>query len=315
MNDGGDRGRTAEAMWSASPSGGAGWLRETPKVVCKLAVRVDPAGATIVYRAGGAMTRTVLITGAGSGFGQGVAFALAERGHRVIACGQIWPQVWALRQEAKARGADMQVIKFDVTNEIDRAHALTYDVDVLLNNAAIMESGPLVEIPMAVFRSVFETNVFAALEVAQGFARRMVVRGHGRIVWMSSVAGLVKVPFDGAYAASKHAVEGICSAMEEELRPYGVEVVTINPGAYRTGFNDTGMESMDQWWNHGERVVAHWPTRELNRQHDPAEMIDAIVSVIEAEAPPYRTVRPEAAEQLVRDEQAAAWQRIAGGKP
>ncbi|KVX46576.1 SDR family oxidoreductase [Burkholderia cepacia] len=260
------------------------------------------------------MTRTVLITGAGSGFGRGVAFALAERGHRVIACGQIWPQVWALRQEAKARGVDMQVIKFDVTNEIDRAHALTHEIDVLLNNAAIMESGPLVEIPISVFRSVFETNVFAALEVAQGFARRMVARGHGRIVWMSSVAGLIKVPFDGAYAASKHAVEGICSAMAEELQPYGVEVVTINPGAYRTGFNDTGMESMDQWWDQGERVVAHWPTRELNRQHDPAEMIDAIVTVIEAEAPPYRTVRPDSAEQLVRDEQAAAWQRVVGGK-
>jgi NAD(P)-dependent dehydrogenase (short-subunit alcohol dehydrogenase family) len=270
--------------------------------------------AFATYRMEVGMTKKVLITGAGSGFGRGVAFSLAERGHRVIACGHIWPQVSELRQEARSRGVDIQVLKFDVTSEIDRTHALTHDVDVLLNNAAIMESGPMVEIPMPVFRSVFETNVFAALEVAQGFARKMVARGHGRIVWMSSVAGLVKVPFDGAYAASKHAVEGICSAMEEELKPYGVEVVTINPGAYRTGFNDTGMESMDQWWDHGERVVAHWPKRELTRQHDPTEMIQAIVEVIEAGAPPYRTVRPAAAEQLVRDEQAAAWQRVVGVK-
>ena len=96
---------------------------------------------------------------------------------------------------------------------------------MLFNNAGIMESGPMVEIPMPVFRSVFETNVFAALELAQGFARAMVKRGGGRIVWTSSVAGLVKVPFDGAYAASKHAVEGICSAMHEELKPYNVEVL------------------------------------------------------------------------------------------
>jgi NAD(P)-dependent dehydrogenase (short-subunit alcohol dehydrogenase family) len=257
------------------------------------------------------MRKTVLITGAASGFGRGVAFGLARRGHNVVAGCQIWPQVWELRNAAKAEGVEMQVVKLDVLNEIDRAKALAIEIDVLFNNAGIMESGPMVEIPMAVFRSVFETNVFAALELAQGFARAMVKRGSGRIVWTSSVAGLVKVPFDGAYAASKHAVEGICSAMHEELRPYGVGVVTVNPGAFRTGFNDTGMESMDQWWGQGERVVAHWPVRELDRQHDPAEMIDAIIGVIEADNPPYRTVRPAGAEAMVRKEQVDVWERRA----
>lgn len=257
------------------------------------------------------MGKTVLITGAASGFGRGVAFDLAKRGHDVIAGCQIWPQVWELRNAAKAEGVGMQVIKLDVLNEIDRARALAIEIDVLFNNAGIMESGPMVEIPMSVFRSVFETNVFAALELAQGFARAMVKRGSGRIVWTSSVAGLVKVPFDGAYAASKHAVEGICSAMHEELKPYGIEVVTVNPGAFRTGFNDTGMESMDQWWDQGERVVAHWPVRELDRQHDPAEMIEAIVDVIEAANPAYRTVRPASAERMVRKEQADIWERQA----
>ncbi|MFB9267688.1 SDR family oxidoreductase [Bradyrhizobium erythrophlei] len=253
------------------------------------------------------MGKTILITGAATGFGRGVALGLAARGHNVIAGCQIWPQVWELRNAARADGVEMRVIKLDVLNEIDRANALGMEIDVLFNNAGIMESGPLVEIPMSVFRSVFETNVFAALEMAQGFARAMVKRGSGRIVWTSSVAGLVNVPFDGAYAASKHAVEGICSAMHEELKPYGVEVVTVNPGAFRTGFNDTGMESMDQWWNQGERVVAHWPVRALDRQHDPAEMIEAIVEVIEVDKPPYRTVRPASAEDMVRREQAEVW--------
>ena len=257
------------------------------------------------------MSKTILVTGAATGFGRGVALGLARRGHRVIAGCQIWPQVWELRHAAKDEGVDIEVIKLDVLSEIDRGNALMRDIDVLFNNAGIMESGPMVEIPMAVFRSVFETNVFAALELAQGFARAMVKRGSGRIVWTSSVAGLVKVPFDGAYAASKHAVEGICSAMHEELKPYNVQVLTVNPGAFRTGFNDTGMESMDQWWNQSERVVAHWPVRELSRQHDPAEMIEAIIQVIEAEQPPYRTVRPATAEDMVRKEQAEAWDRLA----
>jgi len=253
------------------------------------------------------MSKTVLITGAATGFGRGVAFELARRGHTVIAGCQIWPQVWELRQALAEAGLSAEVVKLDVLSAIDRGKALERDIDVLFNNAGIMESGPMAEIPMSVFRSVFETNVFAALELAQGFARRMVGKGAGRIVWTSSVAGLVKVPFDGAYAASKHAVEGVCSAMREELAPYGVQVVTINPGAFRTGFNDTGMESMDQWWSQGERVVEHWPVRELNRQHDPAEMIAAMVEVIEAENPPYRTVRPAVAEEMVRREQAEVW--------
>lgn len=259
------------------------------------------------------MGRTVLVTGAATGFGRGVAFGLAQRGHKVIAGCQIWPQVWELRNAAKAENIVMEVIKLDVLNEIDRLKALGFEIDVLFNNAGIMESGPLAEIPLLVFRSVFETNVFAALELAQGFARAMVRRGKGRIVWTSSVAGLVKVPFDGAYAASKHAVEAICSALHEELAPYGVEVVTVNPGAFRTGFNDTGMESMDQWWGQGERVVAHWPVRELNRQHDPAEMIEAIIDVVTADNPPYRTVKPAAAEEMVRKEQADVWNRLARG--
>ncbi len=253
------------------------------------------------------MSKKVLITGAATGFGRGVAWGLAKRGHHVIAGCQIWPQVWEMRHAASAEGLEMQVIKLDVLNEIDRNQALTHEIDTLLNNAGIMESGPMVEIPMSVFRSVFETNVFAALELAQGFARAMVRRGSGRIVWTSSVAGLVRVPFDGAYAASKHAVEGICSAMHAELKPYGVEVVTVNPGAFRTGFNDTGMESMDQWWGQGERLTKHWPVRELNMQQDPAEMIEAMIDVIEADNPPYRTIRPTRAEAIVREEQQAVW--------
>ena len=255
------------------------------------------------------MGKTIVVTGAATGFGRGVALGLAQRGHTVIAGCQIWPQVWELRNAAQAEGIEIEVIKLDVLSEIDRGNVLGCDIDVLFNNAGIMESGPMVEIPMPVFRSVFETNVFAALELAQGFARAMVKRGGGRIVWTSSVAGLVKVPFDGAYAASKHAVEGICSAMHEELKPYNVEVLTVNPGAFRTGFNDTGMESMDQWWTQDERVVQHWPVRALDRQHDPAEMIEAIIEVIEMPNPPYRTVRPAGAEEMVRKEQQDTWTR------
>jgi short-subunit dehydrogenase len=182
-------------------------------------------------------------------------------GHRVIASGETRPQVWELRQEAKSRGVDMQVIKFDVANENDHTHALAHDVDVLLNNTVIMEPGPLVEIPMrdsdaSISFGIRNERVRSArgrtgVRARDGRARarpdRLDVLG----------CDLIKVPFDGGYAASKHAVEGICSAIEEELKAYGVEVVTINPDAYRTGFNDTDMERMNQWREHCERMMAH----------------------------------------------------------
>ncbi|MBW0147354.1 SDR family oxidoreductase [Marinobacter arenosus] len=253
------------------------------------------------------MKKTILITGAASGFGRGATFELAKLGHSVIAGCQIWPQVTELRQALAQKGLKAKVIKLDVLDEIDRQHALGFDVDVFFNNAGIMESGSMIDIPLSRVRSVFETNVFAALEMAQSFAKKMVARKSGKIVWTSSVAGLVKVPWDGAYAASKHAVEGICSAMREELKPYGVQVATVNPGAFATGFNDTGMESMDQWWGLDERAIDHWQTRPLNKQHDPVEMIDAIVDVLVSDNHRYRTVKPASAEKMAREQQAEEW--------
>ncbi|MDB6180710.1 SDR family oxidoreductase [Paracoccus fistulariae] len=255
------------------------------------------------------MTKRVLITGAGSGFGKGVALGLARKGHDVIAACEIWPQVTELRQLAREEGLELRVIKLDVRSQIDRDHAFQFEIDVLFNNAGIMESGPVLELPPQIVRDIFETNVFAALEMAQGFGKQMAQRGSGKIVWTSSIAGLVKVPWDSAYAASKHAVEAFCSAMREELAPYGVKVATVNPGAFRTGFNDTGMESQDQWWGQAPRVMDHWPVRELNKQHDPQEMIDAIIDVIEADEHPYRTVRPAAAEEMAKREQREEWER------
>lgn len=253
------------------------------------------------------MTKRVLITGAGSGFGRGVALGLARQGHHVIAGCHIWPQVTDLRRDAAEQDLTLNIIKLDVLSEIDRAHALALDFDVLFNNAGIMESGPVVELPMDIVRASFETNVFAGLAMAQAAAKKFIKAGGGRIVWTSSVAGLVGVSWDGAYSASKFAVEALCLAMRTELQPYGVEVCTVNPGAYRTGFNDTGMEAQDQWWGQGERVMDHWPVRELTHQADPQEMIDAMVGVITEPHPPYRTVLPERAAEMARREQEEAW--------
>jgi NAD(P)-dependent dehydrogenase (short-subunit alcohol dehydrogenase family) len=105
-----------------------------------------------------AMT-TVLITGAGSGLNNGAALELAERGYDVIACVEIYPQVRALEIQAKERGVKLRIEKIDVTKEGDRHRAMSWDVDVLVNGAGIIEGGAIVDIPGENMRRQFEVNV------------------------------------------------------------------------------------------------------------------------------------------------------------
>ena len=185
------------------------------------------------------------------------------------------------------------MIKLDLTSEVDRAHALKFDVDVLVNNAGVMQAGSMADIPMWAVREVFETNVFGALELTQGFLRTMVPRGSGKVVWVSSMVGLIVVPWLGAYCASKHAIEAIAATMKAELEGTGVKVATINPGAFRTGFNDTGVETQAQWYDPDTAVLGQPQLQEaLDAQFDPAEMIADMVEVITGDDHLYRTVKP-----------------------
>lgn len=175
--------------------------------------------------------KTIFITGAGSGFGRGAALGLAKLGHDVIAVTHIYPQVSELQEEAKKEKLKMRVEKIDILDPIDREFALRWDIDVLVNNAAIGQAGPIAEILLRLVRDVFETNVFATLELTQGFVKKMERRRKGKVIFVSSVDGLTTNSFLGPYDASKHALEAIAEAMHMELAPYGVKIATLNPGS------------------------------------------------------------------------------------
>lgn len=190
---------------------------------------------------------TILITGAGTGFGKEVSLRFAEAGHDVIAGVEIIAQVTALREAASARGVTLRAEKLDVTDPDDRAAAATWDVDVLLNNAGISEGGSTIDLTADHLRRQFEVNVFGLILLTQLVTRSMIARGGGRIVFMSSVAGLTSDPFTGAYAGSKHAVEAFADALHQEGAEFGIRVATINPGPFLTGFNDTMFETWKTW--------------------------------------------------------------------
>jgi short-subunit dehydrogenase len=185
---------------------------------------------------------TILITGATQGIGRHAALALTARGHRVIASGRSREALETLKlQERSIDTVQLDVTDVasvaDATREVDR---LTdgRGIDVLVNNAGYGVVGPLAEIEGARLREQFEVNVFGLMSVTRAFLPKMMARGSGRILNVSSVSGRMSMPLFGAYHASKWAIETMSDSLRMELRPFGVHVILIEPGTIRTEFVD-----------------------------------------------------------------------------
>lgn len=253
---------------------------------------------------------TILVTGAGTGFGHEVSLRLAAKGLDVIAGVEIVAQVHSLEQEAKRRGVKLRIEKLDVTHEGDRLKAAEWDVDVLLNNAGISEGGSTVDIPAENLRRQYEVNIVGPLMLTQLIAKKMVAKKKGKIVFMSSVAGLTTDPFAGAYASSKHAIEAIAEAMNQELKEFGVDVATVNPGPFLTGFNDRMFETWKTWQDDpSQRLFDYSKLAFPHEQYDPKPVFETTIGVITGEIDSYRNVEPKEIIAQQRQQMDAAWTR------
>src|SRR5580658_1679374 len=256
------------------------------------------------------MMKKVLITGAGTGFGLEVAMRLAEKGFDVIASVEIYAQVQTLKREAAARGISLRVEKLDVTNDGDRKKALGWDVEILVNNAGVLEGGSVVDIPAANMHREFEVNVIGPLLLSQGIAKQMVKRGQGRIVWVSSREGLNVNPFTGIYSASKHAVEAIAETMSLELQEFGIEVATINPGPFLTGFNDRGFETWKSWEDEeSERLFDYSKLAFPRAQFDPEPVYATLTAVAAGEVDTFRNLEPKSMLEETKSLIEAPWSK------
>ena len=263
------------------------------------------------------MSKTILITGAGSGFGEASAIGLARKGHHVIATTQISPQVTPLREKAKSLGLrTLRVEKLDLADPYDVAQAQTWDVDVLWNNAGMGESGPVFEIPIELVRHNFEVNVFLPLLLTQGFVRRWVdEKKQAKIVFTSSMGGLFTPANWGVYVSTKHALESVAEAMQQELAPFGIKVQTINPGAFYTGYNETMADTAFRWLDDSRHVTKRAALRKAfdaflaapDGHLDAQEMIDRMVEIVPADTGKFRNVVPQATEDMLKAHQLAAW--------
>lgn len=195
------------------------------------------------------MKKLILITGAGTGIGRDAAFALAARGHHVVAATFTQEQADTLRDESSAKGCPLQTLKLDITNAADREQILALKPDVLINNAAVGESGSLAEVDIARIRHVFEVNVFATLELTQLALRSMIARQSGTIIFISSIAGRIPMPFLMPYSMTKFALSAAAAGLREEMDQLGrqVQIAVVEPGAIHTGFNQSMTDRKYTW--------------------------------------------------------------------
>ena len=188
--------------------------------------------------------KKIFITGCSTGIGLALVKGLSARGHQVMA---------SCRQEkdvAKLVNMGFNALQMDVNDsdsiksgfDILDAH-FAGQLDVLINNAGYGQSGALEDISREVMRAQFETNVFGMLEVSRHAIPWMRKQKSGTIINISSILGIISLPFRGAYNASKYAVEGLTDTMRLELQSAGIKVIAIEPGPIESSFRDTSVDS------------------------------------------------------------------------
>ena len=208
--------------------------------------------------------QVVLITGCSSGIGRALCQVFHDRGFRVIATARRLESIAAL----EAQG--MLTLPLDVTDSaaiqttVGTILAQAGRIDILINNAGYGQFGPLMDISQNALRQQFAANVFAPLELVQRIAPVMKAQGKGVIVNIGSISGLVTTPFAGAYCASKAACHALSDALRLELKPFGIDVVTVHPGAILSNFGQAGEASL-RHWNPSESWYAPLQNQIMNR--------------------------------------------------
>ena len=192
--------------------------------------------------------RTIIVTGASSGIGAHSARALKAEGWRVFATARKPQDIAAL----EADGIEAFYLDYAEPASIEKLVAEVLDrtggrLDALFNNGAHAQAGAVEDLPMAALRDQFEANFFGWHDLTRRIVPVMRAQGHGRIVNCSSILGLTPVPFRGAYAASKHALEGLMLCMRQELDGSGVHVSMIEPGPVASRIASNGLPWFERY--------------------------------------------------------------------
>ena len=190
------------------------------------------------------MKEVVLVTGASSGIGRAAAELFAKKDYIVYAAARRMDKLEAIASEA------VRPVSLDVTDDESMAACVKQvldaegRIDVLVNNAGYGSYGAVEDVSMTEARGQFDVNVFGLARMCQLVLPSMRENGHGRIINIASVGGRVWTPYAAWYHASKFAVEGLSASMRLELKPFGIDVVVIEPGVIQTPWSDIAAQHL-----------------------------------------------------------------------
>jgi NAD(P)-dependent dehydrogenase (short-subunit alcohol dehydrogenase family) len=183
------------------------------------------------------MSKVALITGCSTGIGRDLAQRLTQSGYTVVATARKAETLWDIQAALK--------LPLDVTQPesiqaaVDCVLQHFGRIDVLVNNAGYAVRGAVEEVPVEQTQQMFDANVFGVIRMIQAVVPHMRQQKAGRIINISSIAGKLVTPANGAYSASKFALEAISDALRLELAPFGIQVVLVEPGSIKTQFHTT----------------------------------------------------------------------------
>lgn len=241
--------------------------------------------------------KVVLVTGASSGIGEAVARKLHALGHTVHGAAR------RVERMAGLAAHGIHVLPMDVTDTasmetgVARVIAASGRIDVLVNNAGYGSYGAIEEVPLAEARAQFEVNVFGAARLAQLVLPHMRAQRSGTIVNVSSMGGKIHTPLGGWYHGTKFALEALSDCLRMEVRPFGIDVVVVEPGAIRTEWGEIAADNLrkvsgagayaDQAAAMATTLGAEGDTR---RSSPPSVIADAVAKAVTARRPRTRYV-------------------------
>ncbi len=191
--------------------------------------------------------KNILITGCSSGIGYSAAIELHKVGYNVIATVRNESDGEALRQ----KGIITTILDLNhsqtITNTVNFAlEHFDHQIDALFNNAAFGQPGAVEDLSRDVLRQQFETNVFGTQELTNLVIKQMRLQGHGRIIYNSSVLGIISMAYRGAYNASKYAIEGLADTLRLEMLETDIKIILIEPGPILSQFRANAMAKYQQ---------------------------------------------------------------------
>jgi NAD(P)-dependent dehydrogenase (short-subunit alcohol dehydrogenase family) len=266
--------------------------------------------------------RVWLITGCSAGFGREIALAALAAGDRVLATARR-PEILS---ELRERGGDrVRTAALDVTDtgQVDAAVKTALEefgrIDVVVNNAGNGSVGAVEELTLEELRALMDVMFFGAVAVTKAVLPHLRAQGSGTVVQISSMGGQLSMPGYGAYCATKYALEGLSEALAEEVKPFGVKVLIVEPGAFRTEFGGGRMHrsrTIDAYAVSTSGTRDAVETMDGTQPGDPVKAAAAIVRAVGSDdAPLHLALGADAVEAIRAQHESlaadlAAWEDV-----